>query len=50
MYDEKTVQRFIELRASGWTCARLITELSASKPILIAWSRKCHALVRDGSG
>ena len=40
MYDEKTVQRFIELRASGWTYARLMTELNASKPTLIAWSHK----------
>jgi len=40
MYDEKTVQRFIELRASGSTYARLMTELNVSKPTLIAWSRK----------
>jgi hypothetical protein len=40
MHDEKTVQRFIELRASDWTYERLITELSVSKPTLIAWSRK----------
>lgn len=40
MHDEKTVQRFIELRAAGWTFARLTTELSVSKPTLIAWSRK----------
>ena len=50
MYDEKTVQRFIELRASGWTYARLMTELNTSKPTLIAWSRKYHALVQDWSG
>jgi hypothetical protein len=40
MHDEKTVQRFIELRASGWTYTRLMTELNVSKPTLIAWSRK----------
>jgi hypothetical protein len=40
MHDDKTVQRFIELRAQGWTYARLITELNVSKPTLIAWSRK----------
>jgi hypothetical protein len=40
MHDENTVQRFIELRAQGWTYARLITELNVSKPTLIAWSRK----------
>jgi hypothetical protein len=31
MHDEKTVQRFIELRASGWIYARLMTELNVSK-------------------
>jgi len=40
MHDENTVQRFIELRASGWTYARLMSELNVSKPTLIAWSRK----------
>ncbi len=40
MHDPQTVQRFIELRAQGWTYARLITELNVSKPTLIAWSRK----------
>ncbi len=40
MHDENTVQRFIELRAGGWTYARLMTELNVTKPTLIAWSRK----------
>jgi len=40
MHDEKTVQRFIELRAQGRTYAQLMTELGVSKPTLIAWSRK----------
>jgi len=40
MHDEKTVQRFIELRAQGWSYARLMTELTVTKPTLIAWSRK----------
>jgi hypothetical protein len=40
MHDDQTVQRFIELRAAGWSYARLMTELSVSKPTLIAWSRK----------
>jgi len=40
MHDEKTVQRFIELRAQGWSYARLMTELNVTKPTLIAWSRK----------
>ena len=40
MHDEKTVQRFIELRSQGWPFARLATELNVSKPTLINWSRK----------
>ena len=40
MHDEKTVQRFIELRAEGRPYARIATELNVSKPTLIAWSRK----------
>jgi hypothetical protein len=40
MHDDTTVQRFIELRARGWSYARLMTELEVTKPTLIAWSRK----------
>jgi hypothetical protein len=40
MHDDTTVQRFIELRAQGWSYARLMTELNVTKPTLIAWSRK----------
>src|SRR6188472_1454377 len=40
MHTPETVQRFIELRAQGWSYARLMTELNVTKPTLIAWSRK----------
>jgi hypothetical protein len=40
MHEPQTVQRFIELRAQGWTYARLMTELNVSKPTLIAWSHQ----------
>ena len=40
MHDENTVQRFIELRAQGWSYLRLMAELKVTKPTLIAWSRK----------
>ena len=40
MHDEKTIQRFIELRSQGWPFARLSAELNVSKPTLINWSRK----------
>jgi hypothetical protein len=47
MYDENTVQRFIELRAGGWSYARLMTELNVSKPTLIAWSRKHQFKIKN---
>jgi hypothetical protein len=40
MHDDKTVQRFIDLRVQGWSFARIAAELNVSKPTLIAWSRK----------
>lgn len=40
MHEDKTVQRFIELRVQGVSFARIATELNVSKPTLIAWSRK----------
>jgi hypothetical protein len=33
MHDEKTVQRFIELRASDWTYARLTTGFTIPKQV-----------------
>lgn len=47
MHDEPIVQRFIELRAQGWTYARLMTELNVSKPTLIAWSRKHQFTIQN---
>jgi hypothetical protein len=47
MHDEPIVQRFIELRAQGWTYARLMTELNVSKPTLIAWSRKHQFTIQE---
>ncbi|MDB6058908.1 MAG: hypothetical protein JWO95_2752 [Verrucomicrobiales bacterium] len=40
MHAPETVRRFVELRAQGWTYARLETELNVTKPTLIDWSRK----------
>ena len=40
MHDDKTVQRFIELRVQGSSFARIAAELNVSKPTLIGWSRK----------
>jgi hypothetical protein len=40
MYDDKTVQRFIDLRVQGWVFTRIATELKVPKTTLIAWSRQ----------
>jgi len=47
MYDEKTVQQFIELRARGAIYARIMTELNVSTPTLIAWSRKFQFQIQN---
>jgi hypothetical protein len=40
MHTPEIVQRFIQLRAQGWTYSCLMAELSVSGPTLIDWSRK----------
>jgi len=40
MYDDKTIQRFIELRVKGEVFTRIAAELNVPKTTLIAWSHK----------
>ena len=40
MNDIETQQRFVALRADGWSFARIAAEINVSKPTLINWSRK----------
>lgn len=40
MNDLDKQQRFVQLRAQGWSFARISEELGVSKPTLINWSRK----------
>src|SRR5436190_357051 len=40
MNDIETQQRFVSLRAEGWSFARIAEEIKVSKPTLINWSRK----------
>ena len=40
MNDIETQQRFICLRAQGWSFARITDEIKISKLTLINWSRK----------
>ena len=37
--DNETKQRFIELRAFGWSYDKIARELQVSKPTLIQWSK-----------
>jgi hypothetical protein len=40
MNDVEIQQRFVFLRAEGWSFARIAEDLQVSKPTLIKWSRK----------
>ena len=40
MKDQETVQKFIELRAQGWSFARIAAELGVAKRTVIEWSRR----------
>ena len=40
MSDIEKQQRFVCLRAEGWSFARIAQDLEISKPTLITWSRK----------
>ena len=40
MHNDKTVQRFMELRVQGWVFARIAAELNVAKNTLIDWSRR----------
>ncbi len=47
MKDQETVDRFIELRALGWSFPRLADELKVSLGTLFNWSRKYHHLLHN---
>jgi hypothetical protein len=47
MNDTETQQRFILLRAQGWSFARIAGDLQVSKPTLINWSRKFQYEVQN---
>jgi len=40
MKDQEIVQKFIELRAQGWSFLRIAAELGVAKSTLTEWSRK----------
>src|SRR2546423_12234316 len=54
MYTEEKIDKFIELRARGWSLGHIATELDVSKRTLVDWNREYakevesfHALERE---
>jgi hypothetical protein len=47
MIDNQTKERFIALRAIGWSFARISSELNISKPTLINLSRKLQFEIQN---
>src|SRR5258705_12259598 len=40
MHSTETINQFLNLRAQGWSFARIADHLHVSKPTLLDWSRK----------
>lgn len=40
MKDQETRERFVELRAEGWSFDRIAQELKASKQTLVNWGKE----------
>ncbi|MBI4284166.1 MAG: helix-turn-helix domain-containing protein [Chloroflexi bacterium] len=47
MKDQQTKERFMELRAQGWSFARIAKELKVSKQTLVAWSRELEKQIAN---
>src|SRR5437870_7625369 len=47
MHPTETKNQFIELRAQGWSLARIATHIGVSKRSLIDWNRQCHAEIQQ---
>ena len=45
MYDQAMIDRFIQLRGSGWTYSKIEMELRVSRPVLIEWAHKNQVLI-----
>src|SRR5436190_11856669 len=40
MYSEEKIDKFLELRARGWSLGHIATELDVSKRTLVDWNRE----------
>jgi hypothetical protein len=47
MKDNEVIDRFVELRAQGWSFSRISAELNVHKNTLLAWSRKHHHRIQN---
>ena len=47
MLIEQNIDKFIELRAQGWTLAHIATELHVSKRTLVDWNREYAADIQS---
>ena len=47
MLTEETQDKFIELRAQGWTLGHIATELHVSKRTLVEWNREFAAEIQS---
>ena len=47
MHTTDTRHRFLELRAQGWSLARIATELHLSKTTLVDWNRTARQEIRE---
>ena len=46
MYDIDTKNRFLELRAKGWSLSRIAEQLNVSQRTLVDWNRQEHEQIR----
>src|SRR3954447_22243465 len=47
MYSAKTQDKFIELRAQGWSLGHIATELHIAKRTLVEWNRELAADIKS---
>ncbi len=47
MKDEETKSRFVELRAKGWSYARIAKAIDVSKPTLISWAKELKGVIAN---
>ncbi|HOC58288.1 MAG TPA: hypothetical protein PKI20_21915 [Verrucomicrobiota bacterium] len=46
MYDTDTKSQFLELRANGWSLARIAAHLKVAQRTLVDWNRQEHEQIR----